>query len=297
MTVTSLSTYRILTPAALALLLAGAPVAAQEAGGQDVAVPAAAEMEKKEEEKPFSVAGSVAFVTDYRFRGVSQSNNSVAVQGGLTFLHESGLYAGFWSSSLAGWGTFGGPNVELDWFGGYKFDIGPTALDTGFTVYTYPGGADLTTFVELYAKLSGTLGPVGLTGGLFYAPKQTALGNWFATPESEIDSKGDNLYLSGDATVGIPGVPVTAKAHIGYSNGNPGLGPNGTSVAPTGSYVDWLLGFDVALGPVVLSFNYVDTSINPDSAEWQALQPNFSEVPNGKPISGATFVFAVSAAF
>lgn len=296
MTLTSLAAFRTLSPAALALFLAAAPVAAQEAGGQDLAVPAATEKETKED-KPFTVSGSAAFVTDYRFRGVSQSNNSVAVQAGLTFQHESGLYAGFWSSSLAGWGTFGGPNVELDWFGGYKFGIGPASLDTGFTVYTYPGGADTTTFVELYAKLSGTLGPVGLTGGLFYAPKQTPLGNWFATPESEIGSKGDNLYLSGDAVFGIPGTPVTAKAHLGYSNGNPGLGPNGTSIAPTGSYVDWLLGFDVALGPVVLGFNYVDTSINPDSAEWEALQPNFSEVPNGKPISGAQFVFSVSAAF
>lgn len=297
MRLNSLATLRNLTPAVLALLLAAAPVAAQEAGGQDLAVPDAAK-EKKDLEKPFTLSGSAAFVTDYRFRGVSQSNNSVAVQAGLTVEHQSGLYAGFWASSLAGWGTFGGPNVELDIFGGYVWDIGKSSLDTGFTVYTYPGGADTTTFVELYAKLSGELGPVGLTGAIYYAPPQTPLGNWFATPESEEGSKGDNIYLSGDAEIGIAGTPITAKAHLGYSNGNPGLGPNGTSIAPTGSYVDWLLGFDVAVKDIVnLGFYYIDTSINPSSAEWQALQPNFSEVPSGKPISGATFVFSVSAAF
>ncbi|WP_426168376.1 TorF family putative porin, partial [Sandarakinorhabdus sp. DWP1-3-1] len=36
------------------------------------------------------VSGSVALVSDYRFRGVSQSNNGLAVQGGLTLNHESG---------------------------------------------------------------------------------------------------------------------------------------------------------------------------------------------------------------
>lgn len=249
------------------------------------------------EDKPFSVSGSATFVTDYRFRGVSQSNNSVAVQGGLTVGHQSGLYAGFWASSLAGWGTFGGPNVELDLFGGYKFELGPAGIDAGFTVYTYPGGADTTTFVELFAKISGSLGPVGATGAIFYAPPQTPLGNWSAHPDSRIGDKEDNIYLSGDFTYGISGTPITAKAHVGYSNGNPGLGPNGTSIAPTGSFADWLIGVDVVFGPVTLGFAYVDTSISDTSADWSRLQPNFSKVPDGKPISNAQFVFSVTAAF
>ncbi|WP_448586391.1 TorF family putative porin [Thermaurantiacus sp.] len=265
-----------------AAALAAAPVAlAQEAS----------------EEKPFSVSGTVAFVTDYRFRGVSQSDNSVAIQGGLTFSHESGLYAGFWSSSLAGWGTFGGPNVELDLFGGYTFDLGPVGMDAGFTVYTYPGGADTTTFVELYVKASGSLGPVGLTGGVFYAPKQTPLGNWSNHPDSRVGDKEDNIYLSGDISYGIGGTPITLKAHVGYSDGNPGLGPNGTSIAPTGSYADWLIGADVAFGPVTLGFAYVDTSISDTSADWRRLQPNFSQVANGKAISNAKFVFSITGAF
>jgi len=50
--------------------------------------------------------------------------------------------------------------------------------------------------------------------------------------------KQDNLYLWGDGALAIAGTPLTAKAHIGYSDGKPGLGPNGTSVAPTGTYWD-----------------------------------------------------------
>ncbi|MCS6986382.1 MAG: TorF family putative porin [Sphingomonadaceae bacterium] len=251
-----------------------------------------------QDEKPFSVSGSVALVSDYRFRGVSQSNLGAAVQGGLTLNHQSGLYTGFWSSNLAGWGTFGGPNLELDLFGGYKTELAGLDLDAGFTVYTYPGGAKTTTFVELYAKLGGSLGPVNLTGGFFYAPSQKALGNWSNHPDSRPGDKEDNIYISGDASVGIPGAPLTLKAHLGYSDGNPGLGPNGTSIAPTGSYWDWLVGVDLAVGPVTLGIAYVDTDISDTSAAWRRLQPNFSKQPDAdKAISNAGVVLSISAAF
>jgi uncharacterized protein (TIGR02001 family) len=252
-----------------------------------------------EPEPALKVSGSVALVSDYRFRGVSQSNNGLAIQGGLTLNHESGAYGGFWASNLAGWGTFGGPNLELDLFAGIKLPVGAGTVDLGGTFYQYPGGAALTSFFEPYAKLSGTAGPVALTAGVAYAWSQSALGNWSNHPDSMVDSKGDNLYVWGDGAVGIAGTPVTLKAHIGYSDGNPGLGPNGTSVAPTGSYFDWLIGADFVVGPVTLGVAYVDTDISDTSIEFQRLQPNFSkfQIPGGDPISNARVVFSVSAAF
>ncbi len=245
------------------------------------------------------VTGSVALVSDYRFRGVSQSNNGLAVQGGLTLNHESGLYGGFWASNLAGWGTFGGPNLELDLVAGYKLPVGGGGLDVGITFYQYPGGASKTSFFEPYAKLSGTLGPVGLTAGVAYAWNQTALGNWSNDINSAIGDKEDNLYLWGDATYGIKDTPVTLKAHIGYSDGNPGLGPNGTSVAPTGSYWDWLIGADFVVGPVTLGVAYVDTDISDTSFDYLRLQPNFSkfQIPGGDPISNGKVVFSITGAF
>ena len=66
-----------------------------------------------------------------------QTDEEMAVQGGLTVSHESGLYAGTWGSNLAGWGTFGGPNIELDLFAGYKFEPTPgLSVDAGVTWYT-----------------------------------------------------------------------------------------------------------------------------------------------------------------
>jgi uncharacterized protein (TIGR02001 family) len=220
----------------------------------------------------------------------------MAVQGGFTISHESGFYAGAWGSNLSGWGTFGGANMELDLLAGFKLPVGEGTLDTGLVWYMYPSGADTTDFAELYAKLSGSVGSLGLTAGVAYAPSQEALGNAFPVgrPPNPGD-KEDNLYLSGDATYSIADAPITLKAHIGYSDGNPGLGPNGTSIAPTGTYLDWLLGVDVVPLPgLTLSIAYVDTNIS--EADANRIRPNFATLA-GDSISDATVVFSVTASF
>jgi uncharacterized protein (TIGR02001 family) len=247
---------------------------------------------------PLTVSGSVGLVSDYRFRGVSQTDKEMAIQGGVTVTHESGIYVGTWASNLAGWGTFGGSNMELDVFGGYAFPIGDGAkLDVGLTWYMYPGGSDNTDFVEPYVKLSGDVGPVSLLAGVAYAPKQEALGNFSNTPFSAGQSE-DNLYIWGDAAVGIPGTPLKLKGHLGYSNGNPGLGPNGTSLAPTGSYLDWLIGAEAAVGPVTLGVSYVDTDIsNAEAAYIRAPFGGFQSTKDGSSIAGATVVFSATASF
>jgi len=267
-----------------ALTPAIAPIALADAMGQE------------EDSSAITISGSATLASDYRFRGVSQSDEGMAIQGGFTISHESGAYIGTWGSNLAGWGTFGGANMELDIYAGYKIPVGEGTLDVGGTWFMYPSGADTTDFVEFYAKLGGTVGPVGLTATVAYAPSQEALGNWDPVgPTVDPGDKEDNLYLAGDATYGIPDVPVTLKAHIGYSDGNPGLGPNGTSIAPTGTYLDWLLGIDVVpVSGLTLSVAYVDTDIS--EAEAATLRPNFATLA-GNSISDATVVFSVTASF
>ena len=255
--------------------------------------------------KPITVTGSVALLTDYRLRGVSQTDKEGAIQGGFTVAHESGLYAGAWGSNLAGWGTFGGSNMELDLIGGYKREVSPgLTLDVGLTWYMYPGGADKTDFAEPFVKVSGTAGPANLLVGVAYAPKQQAIGKWYntaadyATGVPNNPGKGnDNIYVWGDASTAIPGSPLTVKGHLGYSKGNSGLGPNGTSPAPTGEYLDWLVGADLAIPstPLTLSVAYIDTNIG--TAESAYLQPNFSSTKNGSSIAGSTVVFTLTAAF
>jgi len=267
-----------------------------------VALPAAAQ--DTAPPKAVTVTGSVALVSDYRLRGVSQTDKEGAVQGGFTIAHSSGLYVGTWASNLSGWGTFGGSNMELDLIGGYKMPLGGGAVDVGLTWYMYPGGASKTDFAEPYVKLSGTAGPVSLLAGVAYAPKQEAIGKWYKSGAeyatgvpSRPGAKSDNIYLWGDFSSAIPTTPLTAKAHIGYSDGNDGLGPNGTSPAPTGKYWDWMLGADLAIKgtPLTLSAAYVDTDIS--KAESAYLQPNFSSTKDGSTIAGSTALFSVTAAF
>ncbi len=280
----------ITTLLAGALLAAATPAFAQD----DTAPP-----------KPVTVSGSVGLVSDYRFRGVSQSDENLAVQGGATVSHESGIYAGFWGSNLAGWGTFGGSNMELDLIAGFKLPVGGGTLDVGATWYMYPGGFNNTDFIEPYAKLSGTAGPVNLTAGVAYAPKQEALGPWYSNGTSAANgvydrpgAKDDNLYLWGDISTGVPNTGLTLKGHLGYSNGNKGLGPFATSVAPTGEYWDWLLGADYTIPttPLTLGVAYVDTDIGRGESAY--LQPSFSRGQDGVgSIANGKVVVSLTAAF
>ncbi|MFD1950491.1 TorF family putative porin [Sphingomonas arantia] len=278
--------FHILLPAAL--LAVATPAFAQDAAPS-----------------PITISGSAGLVSDYRFRGVSQSDEDMAVQAGLTVTHESGFYVGTWGSNLSGWGTFGGSNMELDLYGGYKAKVGSGTLDVGLLWYMYPGGASKTDFAEPYVKLSGVVGPVTLTAGVAYAPKQEALGRWYSTGELYVagtpdrpGKKNDNLYLSGDALAALPGTPVSLKTHIGYSDGNPGLGPNGTSVAPTGTYWDWMIGADTTYKNLTFGVSYVDTDISFGSFGAQRIQPSFSKGQDGTgSIANGKVVFAVTAAF
>ena len=90
-------------------------------------------------------------VTDYRYRGITQSRNEAAVQGGVDYAHKSGFYAGAWASTIK-WiadysyssgtktGTDISGNVELDVYGGYKFDLAKdVTLDVGYLRYQYLG--------------------------------------------------------------------------------------------------------------------------------------------------------------
>ena len=135
--------------------------------------------EEEEASGPFTVSGGIAVTSDYRFRGVSLSNEKVAVQPTLTVSHESGLYAGVWGSTFPDSPAYG--KFELDLYGGYNTEIAPgTTVDIGLTYYTYPGSDDggaPTDYFEVIGKLTQSLGPVSATGTVAYAWDQKSLGS------------------------------------------------------------------------------------------------------------------------
>ncbi|WP_240504493.1 TorF family putative porin [Tsuneonella mangrovi] len=155
-----------------------------------------------------TVSGSVTLVTDYRFRGVSLSGGDPAIQGGITITHDSGLYIGTWSSSIAGGAAYG--EQELDLFGGWSGGITDGfSLDVGLLYYVYPTndtGFDVD-YWEPYATVSTTLGPVDFSLGVNYAWDQSSLGN------------DNNFYVHGELGTSIPNTPISLSAHLGYTDG------------------------------------------------------------------------------
>ena len=104
----------------------------------------------------FSLDGSVALTSDYRFRGISQSNDDPAVQGSINLRHVSGLHAGVWGSSI----NFDNAlldgekaSIEVDYTAGYVFTVDDFALDVGYIYYTYPDDDtnDNSDYGEVYA--------------------------------------------------------------------------------------------------------------------------------------------------
>jgi len=101
-----------------------------------------------------TVTANVAVTSDYRFRGISQSFRRPALQGGVDYGHDSGLYIGTWASTVDKDFLTDTHGVELDVYGGYKFPLGKDwLLDVGVLQYLYPGES-LWNTTEIY--ISGT---------------------------------------------------------------------------------------------------------------------------------------------
>ena len=192
----------------------------------------------------FFANGGATVVSDYRFRGISQTNRRFAIQGTFALGHSSGFYATVWGSSIDDY-VAAGADAELDLIAGYRRTFGGTTLDVGVLYYYYPGsnGAN-TDFVEPYISLSQVIGPVTAKATVSYAPSQSAL-TIGAGDE-------DNLYLAGDLSAAIPSTPVILTAHLGHS-----FGPSYLTIGD--EYTDWSLGASVAVGSVSLGLAYVDT--------------------------------------
>lgn len=204
------------------------------------------------------VTGSLTVVSDYRFRGLTQSDEFVAPQLTVNVNHESGLYVGTFASLIDGGNDGSTPALtgygvaEVDLYGGYTKTFDGVGVDVGLLYYYYPDGRtnQNTDFFEPYASLSYTIGPVAAKVGAAYA--------WGGQDGLDFTSgNDDNIYVYGEGSVGIPRTPVTLKGHLGYTNGSLGL------VNPTAddTYLDWSVTAEYVNGPVKVGLSYVDTDI------------------------------------
>ena len=108
---------------------------------------------------PFEISANVTLTSDYRFRGISQSDESIAIQGGFDAEFGAGFYVGTWGSTVDfdtnGEGYDG--SLELDYYAGWASDLGDSGLgiDVGFLYYDYPGDDDEEgDYWEVYGSMS-----------------------------------------------------------------------------------------------------------------------------------------------
>jgi uncharacterized protein (TIGR02001 family) len=197
-----------------------------------------------------TVSGGVTLVSDYRFRGISQTDKRFAVQGTFTVASKTGLYATVWGSSIDDY-VFNGADQEIDLSIGYKKAFGSATVDVGVLYYYYPGSGGITSdFFEPYGSVTYSIGPVSAKASAAYAPKQAAL-----RVVTGVTEKRDNLYIAGDLSGGIPGTPISLSAHIGRN-----FGPSYLSIGE--AYTDYSVGASYTRKNLTFGVQYVDTDDN-----------------------------------
>jgi uncharacterized protein (TIGR02001 family) len=159
----------------------------------------------KPPEPDYTLSFNVGAVTDYRYRGISQSRLKPALQGGADFAHKSGFYVGTWASTIRWIKDAGGDaDVEVDVYGGYKTTFGDFGVDVGLLRYLYPHSKLGINPDTTEAYIAGTWGPATLK----YSHSTTNLFGF-------ADSKGSGyLDLSATFDTGFWGLSVTP--HIGH---------------------------------------------------------------------------------
>jgi len=176
-----------------AIVAAAAPAFAEDAPASD-----------------FTLSGGATMVSDYRFRGISQTNKRFAIQGTFTISHKSGFYLSTWGSSIDDY-VANGSDQEIDLIGGYKTTFDGTTVDGGVLYYYYPGSGGINTdFFEPYLSVSHTFGPVGVKVGGNFAWKQHALS--YGPKKSE-----GGAYVYGELSTAIPNTGFTLTGHAGHS--------------------------------------------------------------------------------
>ena len=215
-----------------ALLLAPAMSFAQEVAAVE------------EEESNFSA--NVGYVSDYVFRGISQTSggtsffNSSAIQGGLDYsFGDSGFYVGTWGSNV-NYGAVGGPDLEVDVYAGWNHDLGEFVnFDAMLVAYNYIGADDSygnSNYAELVTKFG--FGEI-VTLTLAYT--------------SDYSNTGSNVTyanLGNSWDLGSSGIALDAG--FGRTFGDPF----------NGDFNDWTVGLSRDFGPVNLGVHYYDTNLD-----------------------------------
>ncbi|MTI62936.1 TorF family putative porin [Methylophaga sp.] len=145
---------------------------------------ASSAMAWESEDGQHSTSASVAFSSEYIWRGISQTDGDPAISGSLDYAHSSGFYAGVWGSNV----DYGDDaSAEFDAYLGYGGEFGESGIgyDVGFLRYMFPG--EDYNFNEVYGSLSYSIFTLGV-----------------AYSSDTLGSGEDGYYYSLDAGYDLP---------------------------------------------------------------------------------------------
>jgi uncharacterized protein (TIGR02001 family) len=192
-------------------------------------------------------SGNVAYTTDYRFRGISQTDRDMAVQGGFDIDFGNGFYAGTWASNV----QFGG-SIEVDWYGGYGGEFNEdVSYDVGYMFYNYP--SDNSSPDLDYHEVYGSIGYKDATVGLVYSPE------YFADTDSFI-------YLYGEYSYAI-NEQLNLDLHLGWNMFDDDeafaefLGATGAG----DDYIDYSVGLSTSYVGLDFAVQWVGSDVDDDA--------------------------------
>ena len=217
------------------------------------------------------ITGNMSLVSDYRFRGLTQTFEEPALQGGFDYAHSSGIYLGNWNSSISD-NFYAGSPLEMDFYGGYKGAAGPLGYDVGVLYYYYPGsnlaGVGTIDNLEVYAGVSWKF----ISLKYFHA-----VSDFFGAPNTD----GSN-YIDLSATWDL-GQGWGVNGHVGHQK---------VKNASAFDYTDYKIGITKDVSGWVFGASFIDTDA--DSAVY-----TFTNASSGttKNVGDSTLVLSVSKTF
>jgi uncharacterized protein (TIGR02001 family) len=185
---------------------------------------------------PGPVTANVTLGSEYRYRGIAQSNSKPTIQGGFDYAHESGFYVGNWNSNIS-WLSDAAPGssapIEMDFYGGYKTEVAEgLTLDGGILQYYYP----TSNYPSALTNPNTTELYVAATYSFATLKYSYAVSDLFGFAGSKGSGYVD-LALNYDT--GVAGIVL--NGHVGYQK-------VAGSANPNASYTDWKLGLTKDLG-------------------------------------------------
>ena len=195
--------------------------------------------------------GNVGAFSAYMFRGIAQGPGA-AVQGGVDYAANNGLYAGIWGSNIG----FGG-GTETDLYGGDSTKLGAVGVDLGAIYYYYGEEDEATTnsldTLEFYA--GATFGPAAIK--YFYSDNA----QFFDVAPPPRKDNGSAGYLTGSLSLPIK-EGLNFNANLGYYSGDAVELFLKAIGSKDDSYIDYGVGISKTLDAgFTASFSYIDTDI------------------------------------